>query len=173
MEPGDFSERTIIEHISDRQKENEQQTQKQSELLESARRTASEEANEIKAEKSNSDNQKQNEKLQITKLDKMYSYKLTMSKVQSSLPNSGRRFSKLIHNPVMEKASESLEKTIARPSGILGGGLLATIGLLAMVIFAKRNGFELSGSELIVLLVVGWFLGLMIELIWKYLINRR
>ena len=39
-----------------------------------------------------------------------------------------KALSKVIHQPVIEKVSEVAGATVARPSGILGGGLFAVLG---------------------------------------------
>ena len=108
----------------------------------------------------------------ITKEDKKRAYNHTLKHVQSRLGKSSRGFSRIIHNPVIERASESMEKTVARPSAVLGGALFASFGLAIMSYFARRNGFALSGSELIVFISAGWLLGLLSEFIWRKLIKR-
>jgi hypothetical protein len=112
------------------------------------------------------------EAISISRADKQHAYKLTMSQIQSNMAPVTRQFSRLIHSKVVEKTSEVLESSVARPSGILGGGLFATIGLGAMLFFANRNGFKLSGSELLIFIVSGWIVGILAELFWKKLMRR-
>jgi len=95
--------------------------------------------------------------------DKKKTYKKTMSSIQSKMPAPTRRFSKVIHNPVVDKVSETAGKTVARPSGVLGGGLAVVLGLGVSYFTAKNAGFELSGSEFIWLLLIGFVLGLIAE----------
>jgi hypothetical protein len=83
--------------------------------------------------------------------------------VQEQFPKSVRQFSKIIHAPVVEKASEVVGKTVARPSGIFGGALCALIGVSIMNYFARRGGFRLSGGEFVAFLVLGWTAGLILE----------
>ena len=92
-----------------------------------------------------------------------------MNLLQNQLPSSSRKFSKFIHNPVVEKTSEMLSSTIARPSGILGAGIVGFIGFAVVLYFAKRNGFALpSNSSLFVLVLVGgWICGLLVEALVK------
>jgi len=108
----------------------------------------------------------------ITKADKNRAYNLSLKRVQRQLGAPGRSFSRLIHNPAVERVSETLEKTIARPSAVLGGSLFATVGLAIMLYAARRNGFALSGSELALFLAIGWLVGLLSELLWRKILKR-
>lgn len=113
------------------------------------------------------------QRVRITPKDKRLAYQQTISVIQRGLPPLSRSFSKLIHQDSVERLSEFGEHTIARPSALLGGGLVASLGLGIMLYFARRNGFALSGSELLLFLVVGWSLGLGLEFVLTKLAKRR
>lgn len=98
-----------------------------------------------------------------TKKDKQLSFDTTMKQVRRNLKKPERTFSKLIHQPTVEKVSDVAGKTIARPSGIAGGALAVLIGLLSVYGVAKFAGFELSGSEMPLLLAFGYIVGLLVE----------
>ncbi|MCA9308929.1 hypothetical protein KC973_00985 [Candidatus Saccharibacteria bacterium] len=102
-----------------------------------------------------------------TRDDKRHSFNTTMHHVRKELPKSERAFSKVIHQPVVEKTSEFVGKTVARPSGVLGATIAGFIGLLLVFGVAKRVGFALSGSELPLLLGVGLLVGLVSEWFYK------
>lgn len=119
-----------------------------------------------------SDEDEAQQAVRITKDDKQRAYTHTIKHVQSKLSKPSRSFSKVIHSPVVERTSEALEKTVARPSAILGGALFATVGLAVMSFFARRYGFTLSGTELILFVSAGWLLGLVVEFVWKKLLKR-
>ena len=108
----------------------------------------------------------------ITKDDKVRAYHYALRQAQSRLSRTSRRFSQIIHTPAVERTSEVLEKSLARPSAMLGGAIFACIGLAVMTFFARRYGFALSGTELILFVSSGWLLGLIVELVWKKLIKR-
>lgn len=95
--------------------------------------------------------------------EKKQSYNQTMNRVRGRLSTPSRTFSRVIHAPVVEQASELAGKTVARPSGLLGGGIAAAIGLTIVFVIARRNGFALSGSEFILLLLIGFIGGLLFE----------
>lgn len=93
--------------------------------------------------------------------EKEQTYKHTLSSVQRELPTRfSRSFSKVIHQPVIEKASDISGKTIFRPSLMLGTTLGALIGGSAFYLLAKRYGFPISGSEFLLFGLIGAFFGL-------------
>jgi hypothetical protein len=99
-----------------------------------------------------------------TKHVKKEQYKATMRRVEGRLPAYQRGFSKVIHNPVVDAVSNVAGKTVARPSGLLGGAIAAFIGLLVIYLNARRIGFEYpSGAAFIFFISVGWLSGVMIE----------
>ena len=127
------------------------------------------EAESTKAEKEESQPTTQ----QLTKELKSVKYKETMRYVRRHLSPSERKLSSFMHTPVVEKVSEVSSKTIARPSGILGGGLIALIGSLGVLFFAHRFGFEVPNSIFAALFIIGFGVGLIGELIVKSLALRR
>jgi len=93
--------------------------------------------------------------------EKEQTYKHTLSSVQRELPTRfSRSFSKVIHQPIIEKASDITGKTIFRPSLMLGMTLGALIGGSAFYLLAKRYGFPISGSEFLLFGLFGALLGL-------------
>lgn len=94
-------------------------------------------------------------------------YKHTMRSLQHRMKPATRQFSKFIHSPVVDSASEALGKTVFRPSITLGATTTAVIIGGALYLFARANGFSLSGSEILFALVVGGIFGLIIEGILK------
>lgn len=97
------------------------------------------------------------------------SFNTTMSHVRRHMKPAERSFSKVIHQPTVEKVSEVAGKTIARPSGVAGATIGAFIGLTLVYVVARRIGFELSGSEMPLLLVGGFVAGLFFEWVFKAL----
>jgi len=102
-----------------------------------------------------------------TKEDKARSFNTTMHHVRNNLSRPERTFSKFIHKPLIEKTSEALGSTIARPSGVAGATIASFVGLLSVYGVAKFTGFELSGSEIPLLLVIGFVSGLVFEWVFK------
>jgi ABC-type nickel/cobalt efflux system permease component RcnA len=109
----------------------------------------------------------QHSNVAITKAAKKAAYRKTLSHVRQQLPQHERTFSKVIHQPVIERVSEIGAKTVARPSAILSGGICALIGSSIVFYMAKHYGFRYNFFVFILLLGIGFALGLFIELLWK------
>jgi hypothetical protein len=105
--------------------------------------------------------------LHPTSLDKLYSYKQTMQSLQRRLPTFSRSFSKVIHNPVVEKTSEILGATVVRPSVTLGATTTALLVGGITYWTAKTYGFAISGSEMLFALLLGGIIGFVVELAIK------
>lgn len=101
----------------------------------------------------------------ITKEEREASFEQTMVRVRKELPPSLRPFSKFIHRPLVERTSEFIGKTIARPHAILAGGITAFVTVLGLYFYAKFVGFTLQGSETIIAFVIGWACGIVFDLI--------
>lgn len=98
-----------------------------------------------------------------TKNEKKASYEKTMVEARSHMSAPSRAFSKLIHNQVVEKVSDAVGNTVARPNAILSGAVLAFLLTLGVYLVARMNGYQLSGSETIVAFALGWILGIVYD----------
>ncbi|MDQ3065337.1 MAG: hypothetical protein M3Q36_03660 [bacterium] len=96
---------------------------------------------------------------------KQMSYSRTMNRVRQRLPIVVRPFSKFVHQPIVETVSESIGKTVARPSGILSGGIFAFIGSSVFLWISRHYGYEYNFLLLIILFAGGFLVGLLVELI--------
>lgn len=99
----------------------------------------------------------------ISKKQQNASFKKTMKQVQSEMSPSKRVFSKVIHNKVIEKSSDIVGNTVARPNAVLAGAVSAFILTLGVYIVAKTIGYRLSGFETIAAFIVGWTLGILYD----------
>ena len=99
----------------------------------------------------------------ISKKEKNVAYKKHVTQMQAELPALQRSFSRFIHAPVVERASEALGSTVARPNAILAGSVVAFILVLAVFLTAKYFGYALSGFETIGAFVLGWVIGLIYD----------
>lgn len=95
----------------------------------------------------------------ISKREKEASFKKEMARVQAEMSPPARAFSKVIHSKVVEKTSEVVGATIARPNAILSGAVVAFVLVLAVYLVAKNLGYVLSGFETIGAFIVGWIIG--------------
>ena len=91
--------------------------------------------------------------------------KKAMTEIQSEMSPASRTFSKVIHNPAVEKSSEVIGNTVARPNAILSGSAAAFILTAGIYLVAKHFGYSLSGTETIATFVLGWVIGLIYDYI--------
>lgn len=108
----------------------------------------------------------------ITRTQKQAEYKKTMGSMQKQLSTPARAFSKVIHNPAVEKASDVTGSTVARPNAILAGSFVAFVAVLGVYLLARYNGFRLSGFETIAAFAVGWAVGVGLDLL-RVTFSRR
>ncbi len=104
---------------------------------------------------------------------KAEAYKRTIQKVRSHLSPAERTLSKVVHHRIVEPVSELGSKTIARPSGILGGGIVALIGSGAVLYMAKHYGFHYNFTTFLILLLAGFLAGLVTELLVRLMRRNR
>jgi hypothetical protein len=100
-------------------------------------------------------------------LNHKLNYQQTLSSIQRKLKPASRNFSKFIHQPAVERASDIVGNTVARPSVAAGASWTALIVGGLFYFTARRYGYTLSGSEIIVSLLVGGLLGLVLEGAWR------
>ncbi|MCX6728851.1 MAG: hypothetical protein NTV39_03745 [Candidatus Saccharibacteria bacterium] len=96
----------------------------------------------------------------INKKQHEKSFKQTMSQVQKELPTSKRVFSKVIHNNFVEKTSDIIGDTVARPNALFAGAFVAFILTILTYTVAKTIGYTLSGFETIAAFILGWLIGI-------------
>lgn len=161
---GEHSEK-LRQEMHERATKHEKEHNK-SEQLEVARDTI-EQQSISKEELKLPNNEKKPEPTYFTKADRERSFNTTMHHVRSQLSRPSQTFSKAIHQKQIEKTSEVVGKTVARPSGIIGAATAALIGISIVLFFAKHIGFQLAGSEFWILLCAGYLVGLFIEAVRK------
>lgn len=96
---------------------------------------------------------------------KTQSYKRTLNHLQSRLKGPEKTFSKVIHKKTVDRVSAVASQTVARPAGILAGGLCAFIGSLFVLILANRYGFRYNFTLFIILFSGGYLFGSLVELL--------
>jgi hypothetical protein len=104
---------------------------------------------------------------------KKQAYKKTLHEIQHDMNPAERTFSKVIHNPVVEKTSEVTGATVARPMALFTGALTSLIIVGLLYVITKWQGYELSGFEWIGSYIVGWVLGLIIDWIRVAILGKR
>lgn len=100
-------------------------------------------------------------------------YKREIAKIQTKLPPTSRRFSKIIHNKTVESISDIGAQTVARPSGLLGGSIAAFVGSLVLYFLAKQYGFRYNYLMMFILFVGGFVVGGLVELLGRKLLRNK
>lgn len=109
----------------------------------------------------------------ITKALKQITLSRTLHSIRRRESAPDRALSKVVHQPAVRVVSEAAGKTVSRPSGILGGGLLAFIGTSGYLYLAKHIGFEYNFGVFLVLFLGGYLLGLGLELLVHAAMHRN
>jgi hypothetical protein len=110
----------------------------------------------------------------ITSADKKLAASQQISRARRSLSSPSRSFSKLIHQPAIRAVSESAAGTVSRPSGLLGGGLVAFLGSSAYLYWAKHIGIRYNYFIWLLFFVGGFAVGLLLEfVVWVATRSRR
>lgn len=104
---------------------------------------------------------------------KKAAYNKELNRARKHMSKPQKTFSKFIHNPTIESVSEFSSKTVARPSGLLGGGIFAAFGTITLYIMSRYYGFEYNFFIYIILLVLGFLIGVCVELIVYPLIKKQ
>lgn len=96
-----------------------------------------------------------------------------LSHIQRKLPKADRALSKVIHQPAVRLVSDAADKTVTRPSGLLGGGVMAFLGSVLYLYLAKHIGFSYNYFVFLLLFVSGFAFGLLLELIARSLTRKH
>lgn len=86
-----------------------------------------------------------------------------LKSIQRKESAPARALSKVIHQPAIRATSEVAGKTISRPSGLLGGGIVAFVGTSVYLYLAYYIGFTYQPTVFLVLLVAGFAAGIVVE----------
>ena len=107
------------------------------------------------------------------RLDALVNYTQTMQSLRKHLSPVSRTFSQVIHNTAVEKTSEALETTVMRPSVVTGALWSAAIVGLGFYLVARHYGYAMSGSEMLVSMLVGGVIGGLLEAASRAVRGRR
>ncbi len=99
----------------------------------------------------------------ITKKQLDNSFASQMTHTRAQMGPASRTFSKLIHAKPVEKVSDAVGSTIARPNALLSGSITAFLAVAILYLTAKHYGFQLSGFETIGAFIVGWIFGILYD----------
>jgi hypothetical protein len=100
-------------------------------------------------------------------------FKKTMKDTRSEMSAPSRAFSKVIHNKAVEKTSEAIGDTLARPNVLLAGSLSALLITTAIYLWARYVGYPLSGFETIAAFIIGYLIGIIFDFTRVMITGKR
>lgn len=108
----------------------------------------------------------------VNKQLKEMAYHRAMTRTRKKLSPVSRGFSKLVHVQAIDRSSEFIGKTVARPAAMLWGAIFAFAGTSALLWITRHYGYEYNYLLAILLFVGGAILGTVLEGLW-YLLKRK
>ncbi|MDB5175888.1 MAG: hypothetical protein JWM81_746 [Candidatus Saccharibacteria bacterium] len=145
---------------------------KQEDVAEAARDTVEQISNEDPRERFQA-LQDAAQPVQQVIIDTKLSFRQTMQSVHRRQSKAVAAVSSALHNPIVSTVSDAAGKTVSRPSGLAGGGLMALLGTSGYLYMAKHYGFSYNYFVFLALFVAGFGVGLVIELLTWAAVSRR
>lgn len=93
--------------------------------------------------------------------------KRSLRNIQKSLNPYQKPFSRLIHNDAIEQISEAGAKTVARPEGLLFGGIAAFISSTVILIICRYYGYEYNYLIGLASFPAGYIFGILARLMYR------
>lgn len=109
----------------------------------------------------------------VNKQLKDMAYHRALARTRKHLSAPSRTFSKIVHSSALDHPSETIGKTVARPSSMLGGALFAMVGTSLLLWVTKKYGYEYNYLAVVVMFGFGMIVGLTVESLYKLIKKRR
>lgn len=109
----------------------------------------------------------------VTRSVKLQARTRLLKRIRGQLPAQQRALSRVIHQPVVDSLSELGGKTIARPSGLLSGGICAFLGSSLFLYIDKHYGYHYNFLLWAMFFVGGFVLGLVLEIVISLVVRLR
>ena len=88
--------------------------------------------------------------------------------IRRKLSKPQQTLSKVVHQPVIRAVSESAGKTVSRPSGMLGGGIVSFVGVASYYLLARHMGYAYNNAIFFILFIGGFVAGVIVEVLVHY-----
>lgn len=109
------------------------------------------------------------EEVRVTRELKEMAYQRLLTRARRHMSPYSKMMSHVIHQPIINNVSEATAKTVGRPSGIIGGGIVALVGISIYYYITKHYGYNYNPFVFLLLIAVGFVLGWTVELSYKFL----
>ncbi len=104
---------------------------------------------------------------------KQHMFERTLVHVRKRLPFTQRQLSKIVHSQPIEVLSSAGEKTVARPIGLLGGGLAALAGSSILIYFSRHSGYRYNFLLFLLLFIAGYAVATLLEVLFSLLHRQK
>lgn len=101
------------------------------------------------------------------------SLKQTLTRVQRKLPFDQKALSKFVHKPIVDTVSNAAEKTVARPSGLLVGGIFSLVFSLFTLWLSYFFGYDYNYLMSVASFIGGFAIGLVLEMLVSILTRKK
>ena len=140
----------------------EQKThESEDEVLAEAQKLAQETVKTDEEKKSSKNTERRNGPISKKQLDA--SFKAQLKSAEHDMNTFERLLSRSIHVKPIEKTTDLIASTIARPNAMLSGSVAAFAGITIIYFVSKYYGFRLTGFETIGAFILGWVIGLLYD----------
>lgn len=99
-----------------------------------------------------------------TKDELAKSYKETMAAMRTDLSGFDQFMSRLFHSRTLSFVLSLLGKTLFRAQALLIGSIASFLALVFFYMYAKLDGYAATGFEPLLVFIVGWIIGFVIDL---------
>lgn len=114
------------------------------------------------------------ETLRLHKNLKSSSYDSSLKRIRQQLPKKNQKaLSGIIHAKGMDSVNDLLINTFARPKSILGGSLLALIGVSIGAYLAKYYGYSYNYLLLFLLFILGYVIEFLVESVINFFVRFK
>lgn len=115
-----------------------------------------------------------NQTIQLHRDLKASSYDSSINRIRKSLPSSNQRaFSSLIHGHGMDSLNDLVANILVRPKSILAGSILTLVVVTITAYLARSYGYSYNYLLLFLFFIVGYVIGLLLELIFSLFKKHR
>lgn len=88
--------------------------------------------------------------------------------IRRKLSKPQQTLSKVVHQPLIRAVSEGAGKTVSRPSGLLGGGIVSFVGVATYYLLVRHMGYAYNNAIFFMLFIGGFIAGVIIEMLVHY-----
>lgn len=96
-----------------------------------------------------------------------------LTSVRKQLNAPDKLLSRVVHAKAVETVSAAAEKTVARPIGLLGGGISALLGSSYVFYMARHYGFRYNFLLFILLFIGGYLVFSILELVFRVVTRTK